>query len=501
MTQSSTTNPGRATKTLMLGVDAGDLAFIQGHEHRLPVFRRLLHAGNLRRLETTSGLLSGSVGPTFYTGLQPGAHGIYHQLQWDQKQMRSRRVSAAWLYREPFWYELARNGVRVTVVDVPMVFSSRLDQGTEVVNWGSQERLIPFHCNRPELTRDIRRCFGRHAMRAEIPVTKTHGQLARIRRDLIRGAGQKGALIRYLMAHTEWDFLLAVFGECHQGGHTLWPAANPASAAPTDALLDVYRSIDRALGAILEAVDTATTQVILFSLHGMQANTSQEHFVAPVMQRINSLYARRTLPGGPKPARQRSLMRLLRDHLPARLQHAVAQGVPVEVRDWVVNRATSAGYQWERTPAFPLRTDNNGYLRFNFKGRESAGWLQSGSPEYLGYRDWLTAGFRGLRTSDGGVPLVAELVTTAEVFPGEHSDKLPDLIVSWNQQPPATQVESATLGRFSARPDSGRSGYHRHEGFVAVQGPGQDAAEWQSVNHIKDLAPRLLDSFLGPATS
>ena len=106
----------------MLGVDAGDLSFIQAHQSQLPVFRRLLHGGVLRRLDTSSKLLTGSVWPTFYTGMHPGEHGVYHHLQWDPDRMQTRRVSADWLYQEPFWYKLARNGVRVTVADVPMMF-------------------------------------------------------------------------------------------------------------------------------------------------------------------------------------------------------------------------------------------------------------------------------------------------------------------------------------------------------------------------------------------
>ena len=135
-------------------------------------------------------------------------------------------------------------------------------------------------------------------------------------------------------------------------------------------------------------------------------------------------------------------MKLLRQHLPARLQNAIAQAVPVGVRDWVVSRAMTAGYEWNRTPAFPLLADYNGYLRFNLKDRESSGCLQAGGPNHLRYQKWLKEKFRGLHSTDC-------------------------------------------------------SGNHRHEGFVIVQTPEPAHTEWQSVSHITDLAPVLLKSFLG----
>lgn len=484
-------------RTLMLGVDAGDLSFIQANRFQLPEFRRLLQSGVLRKLETTSKLLTGSVWPTFYTGMYPGEHGVYHHLQWDQDRMQTRRVSADWLYQEPFWYKLARNGVRVTVADVPMMFPSRLQQGTEVINWGSHDQLGRFHCNRPAMAQDIRNRFRKHPMGAEIPVTKTGPQLARIRRNLIKGAQRKGELIRHLLLHTEWDFFLAVFGECHRGGHILWPESDPASVIPANALLDVYQSVDLALGDILKTIDSTATQVIVFSLHGMQPNTSQEHIVAPVMQRINALFAQQSPGSGPRPAKQRSLMKLLRRQLPARMQNAIAQAVPVPVRDWVVSRATTAGYEWNRTPAFPLLADYNGYLRFNLKDRESSGCLQAGGPDHLRYQKWLEEKFRALRSIDHGAALVSELVAAAEVFPGGRSEMLPDLIVTWNEQHPATAVESSDLGSFSTGLETGRSGNHRHEGFVIVQKPEPAYAEWRPVSHITDLAPMLLQSILG----
>ncbi len=488
-------------KTVMLGIDAGDLAFIQQHGEQLPVLKKWIANAGVTVLDSTSKLLPGSVWPTFYTGTNPGEHGIYHHLQWDPGAMHIRRVSADWLYSEPFWYELAQNGLGVTVVDVPMMFPSRLESGFEVVNWGSHDQLGSFHCNKPDLERAIKRRFGRHPMGPEIPVNKSASQLETIHRNLVAGVKRKGELLRYLLTNTEWDFFLGVFGECHRGGHILWPESNSDSVVPEHALLDVYQAVDTALGDILNVIDNQNTRILLFSLHGMESNKSQEHFIAPVMKRINALYSRNVTQESEWAATQHSLIFELRNQLPARLQNAIAKAVPVWVRDWVVSKATSSGYDWKHTPGFALLADYNGYLRFNLQGREAVGCLQPDDNAYQVYKDYLEKNFRDLRISDGAQPLVKELTATEDIYPGVRSSLLPDLIVTWPDNSPVNCIESETFGQITTQLDTGRSGNHRHEGFVSVLEPGGDNNLWHSLRCISDLAPTMLSVLLSPKFS
>jgi predicted AlkP superfamily phosphohydrolase/phosphomutase len=484
-------------KTVMLGLDAGDLAFIQSHISSLPGLRRIFEIGKLSKLKTTSDLLTGSVWPTFYTGTLPGEHGIYHHLQWDPDAMQIRRVAEDWLYSEPFWYDLARRGIKVTVADVPMVFPSRLQTGIEVVNWGSHDQLGPFHCNRPDITNSIRRQFGAHPMGPEIPVAKSESQLNLIRQNLIAGAQRKGELIQTLLKTTDWDYFLAVFGETHRGGHILWPENIPTSAIPDNALLEVYQAVDQALCGILNQIDFKSTDLILFSLHGMQANMSQEHFVAPIMEQINTVFFQEEAQGETKPPKQRSIMRWLRNSVPAPLQHAVAKAVSVQMRDWVVGRATSGGYDWLRTPAFALLADYNGYLRFNISGREKHGCISRDTPLFHRYSEFVRESFLELQQQSTNLPLVQDVIAAQTVFPGIRSHILPDFVVTWTNLEPATKIHSRRLHDLTAKLETGRSGNHRHEGFVVIveAEQTQTASDSIDVKHITDLAPLLQSKY------
>jgi predicted AlkP superfamily phosphohydrolase/phosphomutase len=472
----------------MIGVDAAELSFIQRHLAELPRFREVLERGRLHRLRTTAEDLSGSVWPTFYTGTLPGEHGIYHHLQWDAEAMRIRRVTADWLYAEPFWYRLERQGLRVAAIDVPMTFPSRLSRGIEIINWGSHDELGPFRARPASLEGEIRRRFGRHPMGSEIPVRKTAPQLEEIRRNLVAGAQRKSELTRWVLEQGPWDFFLTVFGETHRGGHILWPETESESEA---ALLDVYRAVDRAVGEVFDLLRQRFATVVVFALHGMGRNTSQEHFMPRIMDRVNAGFlagnGSAAAAAPVQAAGQRGLVRLLRERVPPAVQNAIARAVPVAVRDAVVSRQISGGHDWVRTPGLALLADLNGYLRWNQRGRERLGMLAPGAPEQIRYIEGLVGALRDLKMDDGD-PLVGDIRFARDDYPGRRSHHLPDAIVRWSGRAPVSRVRSDGLGEIRGEVGTGRGGNHRFEGFCVVVDSRPGAADQSGPRHIKDLA-------------
>src|SRR5207244_224591 len=216
-----------------------------------------------------------SAWPTFYTAAPPGEHGIYHPMQWDPAAMRLRRLSADWFYAEPFWYALAREGIPVVSLDVPMVLPGDMAGGVEVRNWSTQENTSPLDTSPPELGREVLRRFGAYPQGRDVPIAHSAAQTDALRRLLVRTVPQRTQLWLWLLQQREWRFGITVFAECHRGGHNLWPA--PPVDGPGEALLEVYEAIDRSVGEMLAAVDLRHTTVVLFSAHGMRANSSQSH--------------------------------------------------------------------------------------------------------------------------------------------------------------------------------------------------------------------------------
>ena len=290
-------------RVVMIGIDAADADYLEQSLASLPNLRRLSQEGDYRRLASPADVLSAGVWPTFYTGMPPGEHGYYFPMQWDPEIMKLRRVSEDWLYCEPFWYELARNGLSVTAFDVQSEFPSRIAQGVEIMNWGSQS-FNNLHTNRPDLAKELLRRFGKHPIGPDFAALKTARRLAGMKRNLLAGAKSKGDASLWLLRDTDWRLFLTVFVEVHRGGHNLWPGSETTAGA----LLEIYQAIDREIGRILSSLDLQRTTVIVFSLHGMGPNVSQAHFVPPAMDRINALFVASLSPERSAPLPQRSLM-------------------------------------------------------------------------------------------------------------------------------------------------------------------------------------------------
>jgi predicted AlkP superfamily phosphohydrolase/phosphomutase len=470
----------------MIGLDAAELGLIRANLGRLPNLARTLAGGTLHTLRSTADLLTGSVWPTFYTGSHPGEHGIYHHLQWDAQAMRLRRVGVDWLDCSPFWSELDRRGRRVTAVDVPMMFEGRVEKGVEVLNWGSHDQLGPLSVRPRALEGEVRRRFGKHPMGWEIPVDKTRREHEEIRDNLVAGARRKGALVRWLLDSVPWDFFVAVFGETHRGGHILWPEGPGSDAIPANALVDVYRAVDESLGEILASPTLAGAGRIVFALHGMGPDPSQDHFVPQVMDLVNARFARPAIGGnGAAPPRPHSLIRRLREGVPAGIQNRIARAVPVGVRDAVVNRSIVAGHDWSGTPGFDLLADMNGYLRLNVRGREREGSLERDGETLPRYVDWVRQCFESFTIAGTGEPLVEAVRLAGKVFPGARVDRLPDLIVTWAGHQPVSRIESRLLGTIEAAHATGRSGNHRRDGFCVVDVPGREPP---ALTDARDLA-------------
>jgi len=473
-------------RIVMVGLDAGDLLYIRDRLGQLPHLRNLFNTGAWRPLESTAALLTGSVWPSFYCGALPDVHGIYHNLQWDWREMRLRRVTDDWLPCTPFWHDLEASGLRCVTLDVPMTFAPQLKNGIEIVNWGAHDELGPYACNDAVVGRELLSRFGRHPMGGEVPVDKGPRKRARIQSELLSGIQKKTAAAGWLLETQPWDVFITVFGETHRAGHILWPDAElDVDDRP---LLEVYQAIDGAIGELLRHLPRDAL-LVLFALHGMEANRSQEHFVSPVLERLNSAWqGDKTTATRP----QRSAMRWLRDHLPAPVQHAVADAVPAAVRDWVVDRSLAGGRDWARTPGFPLHADLNGYIRLNIKDREHDGMLATDN-DVKPYLDMLRRAFESMRDPVTGASIVQDVILASEVFSGERAMHLPDVIVRWKQGANVRDIDIPGLGAFHGRRTTGRGGNHRGEGFCVLYRHDGALPGLAPPHHISELAGWVRD--------
>lgn len=461
-------------KVLAIGLDAGDLAFIQSRKAQLPLLANLVET-NFFREPAAPKALTGSVWPTFYTGSHPGHHGIYQHLVWDAERMDLRLIGPEWCAFRPFWADVEDRGRNVIVLDVPYSFPIFLKRGVEISDWGTHGQTRSPAANRPDVRAFLRK-FGSSPIGRETPVKKTPAQLDAIQRQLLESIDRKRELICALMKHFEWDVFITAFAEVHRGGHTFYDEVDTLEGSPETPLLEIYRKLDQALKSILESVDLERTTLVFFSVHGMMRDYGQNHLVKPLMNRLNQVFLKRHLGCQVRLQSTGGVVAWLRRTVPARLHYAIGEAAPDPVRHWVVKREIVGGVDWSQTPGFSLRTDIRAELRLNLVGRESRGMLEPDSKLKEAYVDSLRRALLELRDYDTGNLLVDEVVPIQTLFPGERSHALPDFCITWRAVPLASRAVSAEIGGLEARPSGARGGDHTDLGFVSVSfSPGTKA--------------------------
>jgi len=489
-----------ARRVLMIGLDAADPELIERWtgDGTLPHLAALRRAGRSGRLASSAEYLAGSPWPTFYTGQPPSRHGIYHDYQWRQEQMGFAAPTRDWVAASPFWRHLAAD-VPVIAYDVPMSLGVEPLNGVELSGWAAHDKLAPPASYPADLLPTVRRQFGEWHIGPEQYGPPPVAELLELHRQLRHGIEHSADLALWLLQRP-WRLAIVAIGALHRGGHRLFDRSSIAGAVTEaegdrfdGALRDLYVACDNAVGRLVAAAPDAS--VIAFSTHGMMANTSRVDLLDEMLARV--LEGRRDV----RP--QRGLLRRFGEAVPVRWRRAAALHVPHALRNRIMTLWSAGGIAWDKTQAFTLRADLQGYLRVNLEGREQRGIVPAGAPlESL--RDRLAEGLMSFRDSRSQEPMIAAVERIDRLYGnGNRRDRLPDLVVRWSDSPAAAHVavESPGFGRIArstpGRIPNGRSGNHRGQGFVIAAGAGITAGPLHPGADILDLPPtviRMLDT-------
>jgi predicted AlkP superfamily phosphohydrolase/phosphomutase len=482
-------------RLLLIGLDAADPVLIERWtgDGSLPNLAALSRAGVSGRLDSSARYLAGSPWPTFYTSQPPSVHGLYHDFQWRHENMAFAAPRRDWLSAHPFWRHLGGD-VPVIAYDVPMNLGIEPFNGVEVSGWAAHDKLAPPASHPADLLPEIKRRFGEWHIGPEQYGPPPVAELLELRDGLVEGTRRSADLALWLMERP-WNLAIVAFGALHRGGHRLFARssiAGPVSEAEGDSfdhgLRDLYVACDTAVGRLVAAAPDAA--VIAFSVHGMMANTSRVDLLDEMLARV--------LDGRTDARPRHGMLRRLGEMIPVDLRRAITSRIPTAFRDRLVTMWTAGGIGWDRTRAFTLRADLQGYVRVNLEGREPRGIVPHG-PALDTLCDQITEGLLSFRDSATAEPVVAAVERIDRLYPaGDRRDRLPDLVVRWSDSAAGDHValDSPRFGRVlrstPGRIPNGRSGNHRGEGFLIARGPGIAAGtRLEPGTDILDLAPTV----------
>lgn len=449
---------------------------------RLETLAALTDRGRRLELETPAVDFAAGAFHTLYSGVPIADHGLFYPFQFAAAEQRVRYATSLDA-PETIWERLARSGRRSLVLDPYESRPPRRPSGDLACGVGFRDRVV---LPRWASSREVGRIAPRGPQATEIFGRPTARELVRLRDRLVAAPGRVAQSAVDLLGARSYDLAWITFPAAHLAGHQFWDrsqlGAEPRARerAVLDAALgDVYEAVDRALGAVVGALPD-DADVIVTSAVGMDVNTSRADLLPGMLARV--LAGGRLDQGGSAGAIWR-----LRAAVPQRARRSIAGALPDRVALALTSRLELRGVDWATTLAFAHPADNQGYIRFNLAGRERDGIVDPAAASELGAR--IVAELATFRDPDG-MPAVASVERVGELYPGQRSDLLPDLVVRWSERPATTltHVLSERYGTVArAGVGSGRSGNHTAGDAWAVVAPGASAYR------DRPGAPRLED--------
>ncbi len=491
---------------LAIGIDAAEPTLVRRLLERgdLPGLGGLAQEGVWGPVISREPVNSGGLWPSFLTGTPAAMHGLYGEWAWRPDTLDLARPS--WDHFEPFWGAEARQGRSVTVLDVPFAPLLGIPGCNEVLDWGAHDYLKGrLEVSPPALETLVRSAGGTHPFAAgpvDAAGPRDHAGLERALASCLQGVEQRGRLAERLLVETRPDLFVLVFPEVHHAAHLLWHTIDPTHpdhglATPDErrgqGLLELLQAVDREIGRLRDVAGPRAT-VLVFSLHGMRAARGIPTILERLL-RTSGFAVERPWRRHSRSEAARRAAAIVKGSLPDAVKRFYHRRVPRAVTVRLSQPAMwLPAYDWSRTTAFSLPTDQNGWVRLNLRGREAQGIVEPGGYDELCAR--LERMLRGAQHVDGR-PIVRAVFRTAPDAAAAATSPLPDLVVYWED---ATFDSPLRLAEPRvAAPAVGQkfTGQHAFEGFYLLRPPGRPAATGGAV--APEELHRLLRDTSAPA--
>jgi predicted AlkP superfamily phosphohydrolase/phosphomutase len=264
-----------------------------------------------------------------------------------------------------------------------------------------------------------------------------------------------------------------------------------------DAILQIYRALDRAVGRLLDLVSPGTT-VMVVSDHGFGGTGDK-------VIHLNRWLAQQGWLTFARPGVQDRLMgwgKRVGLRLPAALQEWAFRSVARGLVDRMESRARLGGIDWQRSVAFSEEVNTFPGIWLNVREREPAGQVAQGA-DYERLRDQIIERLEGLENPDTGERVIRRAYRREEVYQGPWVELAPDVVLepaldggyaytflSSRGQPGAPVRSLAPDERLGAKGGS-MNGSHRPEGVLILAGDGVVAGGQVRGAGLQDVAPTL----------
>ncbi|MBM4284067.1 MAG: hypothetical protein FJ128_02290 [Deltaproteobacteria bacterium] len=346
-------------RLLLIGLDGATPQVLWPllEEGKVPHLGRLAAAGAWGELRSTYPPLTPTAWTSFATGVGPGSHGLMDFIELVPSEYRVRFTNARSRRQATMWRLLNDRGLRVGLYNLPMSFPPEEVEGFLVSGLDTPDETSDF-AHPPAIKQEILRRFGSVPLDPRhLGYMRTDALRARVLQEIKEIEVRRAEIFLYLLERHPVDVAMVVFTATDTAQHFFWHYADPKhhrhgpGGHPfAEALTDVYRAVDAAVGRICQALSApGETPVLVMSDHGHQATSRRRFFPNRLLRRLGLLDL-----AGEGSACLARLDELMKRLLPPRLKGKLAALFPGLRARWEFQAASLGDFRWDRTRAFCL---------------------------------------------------------------------------------------------------------------------------------------------------
>jgi predicted AlkP superfamily phosphohydrolase/phosphomutase len=496
-------------KVLVIGMDGAtfDLILPWVADNRLPNLASLIQKGTRSFLRSTIPPMTPPAWTSFFTGKNPGKHGVFDFIELKPGSYDFRFTNGASVQAKSLWSLLSEAHKKVGIVNVPMTYPPEKVNGYLISGLDAPDEKSQFTYP-AELYKILKEAVGPY----QIDIRHLGNMRGDKERDLTLQAfheieERRGAAARFLMEKYPADLTVVVFNATDQVQHHFWhymdprhPQHDPAGAKKYgQAIFEIYRQVDEEIGKLLQNLSEETI-VMIVSDHGAGATSNLELYLNHYLQEIGLLrfesrsFTKNWLHHGAE-----KVDKLLRGTLSSKQKARLAKFFP-QLRTKLESWAT-APLDWKSTRAYV----NEAYIFspgiwINLKGKRPQGTVEPGK-DYENLIQFLIEKLYELKDPDTGQQVIKKVYRKDEIYHGRYTDQAPDLILSWWEENSFTVKASQPerkglpiLERDLGPIVGGRdlSGAHRLHGVLIMSGGPIKQGLSLKETQILDVAPTIL---------
>jgi predicted AlkP superfamily phosphohydrolase/phosphomutase len=452
-----------------------------------------MNQGVTRVLKSTVPPISPPAWTTFLTGKNPGQHGIFQFVDMDVRSygFTSNRLINSSLFSGQTFIDFLSNGNRkVGIVKVPFTYPPWKVNGFMVAGEPSPD-WRKAHTYPPALSKKL----GRVNLGSGLDFIRYNTE------DLLRhlkfDCDVRTRITCEMMGNDTYDFFMVVHNITDAAAHRFWKFTDQTCPNYEDSfskynhiIRDIYVEADKSIGQILSKLDSTTT-LFFMSDHGVSRKPIHFFHINAWMKENGYLHCKNKKSSAKV---INSILIQAKNSLPPTLRHLIIRTIKTHFLNKLSTFQTKvANFEWNKTRAYALDI----YPRYcgialNLKGRQPNGIVNAGI-EAERLCSEIQSTLLELKDPRNGKRVIDRVFRREEVFRGDFSQKMPELIIQYSNN--YRSGKNTTTPLFTDVPASDfdfQSGDHDEDGIFIAWGPYVRKGLELPPAQIQDLAPTVL---------